>query len=361
MPSNIEKVRVGFIGAGQISELHARAYEDNPTGRLVTVVDADASTAEQKANLYGCDRWYVDYREMLADPEIDAVEILLPHHLHLPVTLDALSAGKHVSLQKPMAMTASEADQMIAAAADSNRLFRIFENFRSYEPFIRAKRMIENGDIGTPVSIHVKVTQGRGIGGWTQPKAAKAWRFDPEQGGGPPSIFDHGYHITSIVLFLMGRVEKVHAMMNTDQAGTSGFVGSPSIISWKHEGSDIFGSWESVKAPNLLIATRYYPGDEWVQVTGERGVLIVTRCSANLFNEAPVIIYRDREVQRLTDMETDWGASFEEGGKEFTRAIVEGFQPDLSGEEAKHCLLFALAAIKSGIEHRDVALSELDL
>jgi len=353
-------VRVGFIGAGQISELHARAYRDNPSGRLVAIVDADAYRAEKQAALYGCDRWYVDYREMLDDTEIDAVEILLPHHLHLPVTLDALGAGKHVSLQKPMAMSVSEADQMITAAENSGKLFRVFENFRSYEPFIRARTLIDDGAIGTPVAIRVKVTNGRGVGGWTQPDAARAWRYDPETGGGPPSIFDHGYHIASIVPFLMGHVEKVHTMTDSSKAGTSGFSGSPAIISWKHVGADIYGSWETVHAKDLTLNTHYYPGDEWVEVTGERGVLMVTRCSGNLYNEAPVILYRDGGAQRLTDMETDWGDSFEAGGKEFTRAIVEGFQPDLSGEEARHCLLFALAAIKSGIEHREVALAELD-
>ncbi len=355
-----EKVGVGFIGAGQISELHARAYRDNPTGRLVAVADIDPRVAEEKAKLYGAERWYTDYRELLEDESVDAVEVLVPHHLHLPVTLDSLRAGKHTSLQKPMALSADEADQMIAATSASGKLFRVFENFRSYEPFIVAKKMIDDGEIGEPLAIRVKVTGGRGVGGWIQPPPARAWRRDPETGGGPPAIFDHGYHITSIVPFLMGHVEKVHAMMNSDAAGTTGFSGSPAVVSWKHEGVDKYGSWEVVRAPELIVNTDYYGGDEWVEVTGERGVLMVTRCSANLYNEAPVMLARDGKVQRFTNMETDWGESFAAGGKEFTRAITEDFQPDLDGEEAKHCLLFALAAVKSGIEHREVALSELE-
>lgn len=353
------KVRVGFIGAGQISELHARAYRDSPTGRLVAIADRNAQVAEQQAARYGCDRYYSDYRELLDDREIDAVEILLPHHLHLPVTLDALAAGKHVSLQKPMALSVSEADQMIAAAKRSKQLFRVFENFRSYEPFVRAKSLIETGEIGEPLAIRVKATAGRGVGGWTQPVAAKAWRNDPETGGGPPAIFDHGYHITSIVTYLMGHVEKVHAMMDTDGAGTSGFTGEPAIVSWKHRGGHKYGSWEVIRSPALTIRTNFYPEDEWVEVTGERGVLMVTRCSGNLYDEAPVILHRDRESHRFADMEVDWASSFEAGGKEFTRAIVDGFQPDLDGEEAKHCLQFAIAAVKSGLEHREVAISEL--
>lgn len=354
------KVRVGFIGAGQISELHARAYRDNPTGHLVAIADNNAQVAEQNATRYGCDHFYTDYRELLANREIDAVEILLPHHLHLPVTLDALAAGKHVSLQKPMALSVSEADQMIAAASRSEQLFRVFENFRSYEPFVRAKALIENGEIGDPLAIRVKATSGRGVGGWVQPAAAKAWRYDEETGGGPPAIFDHGYHITSIVTYLMGHVEKVHAMMDTDAAGTPGFTGEPAIVSWKHEGGHRYGSWEVVRAPELTIRTGHYPEDEWVEVTGTRGVLMVTRCSGNLYDEAPVILHRDGGVRRFSDMQVEWSASFEAGGKEFTQAISEGFQPDLAGEEAKHCLQFALAAVRSGLEHREVVIAELD-
>ena len=158
MHSATEKVGVGFIGAGQISELHARAYQDNPTGRLVAVADSDPRVAEEKAKLYGAERWYTDYRDLLEDESVDAVEVLVPHHLHLPVTLDSLRAGKHTSLQKPMALTGDEADQMIAATSDSGKLFRVFENFRSYEPFIFAKKMIDNGEIGEGGALKADVT-----------------------------------------------------------------------------------------------------------------------------------------------------------------------------------------------------------
>lgn len=87
------KVRVGFIGVGQIAELHARGYVDNPSGELVAVADIDPAVAEARAAEWGIEEWYTDYRELLADPAIDAVEILLPHHLHLPVALEALEAG----------------------------------------------------------------------------------------------------------------------------------------------------------------------------------------------------------------------------------------------------------------------------
>ena len=100
----MSKINVGLIGAGQISELHAKGYEANPTGRLVALADANASVARERSQAFGVEKVYTDYRDLLADGTVDAVEILLPHHLHLPVTLDALAAGKHISLQKQMAL-----------------------------------------------------------------------------------------------------------------------------------------------------------------------------------------------------------------------------------------------------------------
>jgi len=354
----MEKINVGFIGAGQISELHALGYEDNPTGQLVALADANPKVAEQSAKAYGLTRWYPDYHELLADPQIEAVEILLPHHLHLQVTLDALKAGKHVSLQKPMALTLDEADQMITAADQANTLFRVFENFRMYEPYMRAKAMMDAGEIGEPLSIRVKTISGRGVGGWIQPEMAKAWRHAPETGGGPPAIIDHGYHLTSIVLFFMGHVERVHAMIDTRASGTPAYSGDPAMIIWKHTDGEKYGSWEITHAPDLMVRTNFYPGDEWLEVTGSRGILWVMRCSGDLLGEAPVILHRDGATHRYYDMETHWSDSFIRGAHEFTRSIQEGTQPDLDGREARHALAFSLAAMESGLERREVSLED---
>ncbi|MBI4305955.1 MAG: Gfo/Idh/MocA family oxidoreductase, partial [Chloroflexi bacterium] len=83
----MSKVRVGFIGAGRIADLHALAYVNNPTGELHAVADAAPGRAKARAVQWGAKKSYADYRELLADPEVDAVEVILPHHLHLPATL----------------------------------------------------------------------------------------------------------------------------------------------------------------------------------------------------------------------------------------------------------------------------------
>ena len=77
---------------------------------------------------------YVDYQKLLADSDVDLVELLVPHHLHAEMTVAACQAGKHVSVQKPMALTSAEADRMILAAEQAGVTLRIFENFVHYAP-----------------------------------------------------------------------------------------------------------------------------------------------------------------------------------------------------------------------------------
>ncbi len=354
----MSKVRVGFIGAGRISTVHALAYEDSPSGDLVAVADRDEALAKEKASEWGCDAVFADHQELLASPDIDAVEILLPHNLHLPVTLDALEAGKHVSLQKPMCLNMDEARQIVDAAERANVTFRMVENYRTYQPYERAKVMLEQGEIGDPIGMRVKTVHGKGRGGWQIPSTAVGWREDPVQSGGFNSLHDYGAHITSIIPFFLGEVEKVHAMADLS-AGVDRFTGSRSVITWKQARSEVYGTWDMNESDQFVIDTDYYPVDEWVEITGTQGILWMTRCTAKMTDLPPLMMFKDGKTHSYDDMETDWGDSFRRAGHEFTDGIVNGTQPQLTATEAAHTLAISLAAARSAVEHREVAIDEL--
>ncbi|HIF13685.1 MAG TPA: Gfo/Idh/MocA family oxidoreductase [Dehalococcoidia bacterium] len=350
------RVKVGFIGAGTISSLHELGYHDNETGELYAIADPAPGLAQSRKEQWGVQKAYIDYKDLLGDPSVDAVEILLPHHLHLPITLEALSAGKHVSLQKPMAISMDEGRQIAAAAAGSDKVFRVVENYRTYEPYMQAKAMIEAGDIGDLITIRVMMIRGKGQGGIDTPPSAQAWRDNLALGGPAQSMLDYGYHVTSIVTYFMGKIDKVNAMSDLD--GPEGFTGIPAVISWRHTGGQ-YGNWNMVTAPNMMVRTKYYPLDEWIEITGTRGIIWINRCTGDLLGKPPVEMYRDGEIRSYSDMETDWGDSFRVAAHNFTDAIVNGTQPDMDGKEAVHALAFALGAIKSASEGRDVKLAEL--
>ena len=353
-----EKLNVGFIGAGGISRMHALGYKQNPHATLKSIADLRPDVAQARAEEYGAAEWCTDYRELLSDPDLDAVEILLPHDLHLPVTLEALAAGKHVSLQKPMTRTLEEADQIVSAVAESRVAFRVFENFRSYQPYIRIKEMIDAGEIGDLVSMRYKVIRGEGVGGYDVPAEARAWRFDEEIGGGLPQILDHGYHVASLIEYYFGPVARIHAM--TGAGGESPDIEACYFITWESADGK-FGAWENVLAPDLRIATDYYSEDDWMEITGTRGILVSTRCTGKLLDEAPVILYRDGKTRRFDDMETHWGHSFRDGAHDFASAVIEGRQPDLDAGLARSVLDICLSAIRSVHTRSEVQINPLKL
>ena len=110
--SEAEPLRVGFLGCGRIADLQCLGYLEHPRAEIVAVCDVDEASARRRADAWGAPRVYADLERMLADPEIDAVDILTPHHLHEAHATAALEAGKHVSLQKPPTRTLAEFDRL---------------------------------------------------------------------------------------------------------------------------------------------------------------------------------------------------------------------------------------------------------
>jgi predicted dehydrogenase len=360
----MSKVRVGFIGAGRIADLHARGYENNPTGTLFAVADSSPGRAESRAAEWNAEKSYEDYREMLADPDVDAVEILLHHFLHKDVAIAALEAGKHVSLQKPMGMNLSEADAIFRSADKADVVFRVFDNFLSYEPFRVAKRMIDDGEIGNPLTFRINVVTGKGVGGWEVHEEAEVWRSDPAQSGGTNAILDLGAHMAASIYYFMGPVERVHSFSDLSVTRGSRHSGSPAMITFKFkdasDGIQRFGSWAITDAPDLEIPTDYYSDDEMIEIIGTKGIIWVNRCSSKLLDAPPVSLLRDGQTRHFDDMDVDWGNSFRLGGEEFTDAIAHGSKIDMSAELARSVLSFQMATIASGSEHREVSVSELD-
>ena len=355
----MSKLRVGFIGCGRISDLHALAYKDNPDAEIYAVCDTQEETARRRAEEWGAARWCTDYREVLADEAVEAVEILTPHHLHAEMTLAALEAGKHISLQKPVAVNLTEADAMIAAAQRSGRLFRVCENFRYYPPYVKARELMDEGAIGEPLSIRVKVLDGSPQFGWRVPAEAWRWRLTEGECGGGPAIFDHGYHIFSIVLHFLGAVQKVFAWIERVEVGPGLLLDSPAMIMWKHREGIRYGSWESVASPELMIRSKYYANEEFIDITGSKGIIWLNRCSGTMLEGPALVLYRDGETRAFHALETDWASSFVRAGQDFVAAVREGRQCSLTGSEAREVLQFSLAAHRSAREGREVRVEEI--
>lgn len=345
----MDQLRVGFIGAGRISDLHALEYLANPRACIVAVCDVNASIARERGLKWGVpeSRIFTDYHALLALPEVDMVEILLPHHLHYQATLDAAAAGKHISLQKPMALTVQQADAMIAAAKQAGVIFKVFENFVFYPPVQRAKALIDAGEIGEPLTIRIKSNTCTSPNEWEVPGTALAWRFTPEQCGGGPLVFDDGHHKFALAWFFMGGIaEAVHAWIGATEIAPGFVLDAPAIVSWKFA-RNRYGSLEVVRSPEMVIDTHHYAQDDRIEITGTKGVLWVTRGHGKMMDVPPVILYRDRQVHTFADMPVGWEHSFINSTRHFIDAYFQGEPPCLTAEEGREILRFALAAQES--------------
>jgi len=348
-------VRIGLVGVGRIADLHAGAYAKDERAVLAAVCDANEQTARTRAGEWGVDKVYADYAGLLADPDVDAVEILTPSRLHAEMTYQAAAAGKHVSVQKPMALSVADGLEMVRACEAAGLVFKVCENYVFYPPLVKARELIEAGAIGTPLNIGMRMI-GAAQGGWPIAPEAWQWRLEEAQLAGGPQTFDHGHHMFSSGWYLLGRIDKIHAWINHIDA----VVDSPATLHWNHVGGLAQGSVQFVMCPQMAIPNPYYSNDEWFEVVGTSGILWVNQCTASLrSDQPPVVLYADGEFTPFEDMETDWAAGFDGALRNFVDAIIGEAAPMLSGEEGVEILAYDLAGQRSHQLERPVYIEEM--
>ena len=198
------RVRVGVIGLG-VGRHHVYGYATCEQAELIAVCDLDASRIDQLSQDVE-QRWGVrievphtfnDYHDMLAMGELDAVSVALPNWLHAPVALDALRAGKHVLVEKPMALNAQEAQQMREAAEELDLRLMVHFNYRFTPAAQMMKRYVESGKVGDVYFARTGWHRNRGI-----PKFGSWFGQKTKAGGGP--LIDLGVHRLDLALWLMG-------------------------------------------------------------------------------------------------------------------------------------------------------------
>ena len=145
-----EKTKVGVIGVGQIGKRHVAAYAEMPDVEIVALADLDQNEVQRVAAEYGVKQTFGSFRELLALPEIQAVDVCLHNNFHAPVSIAAMEAGKEVFCEKPMAGTYADALTMRAAAERLGRRLAI-QNVMLFSPEVKAaRRLIDAGQIGRP-------------------------------------------------------------------------------------------------------------------------------------------------------------------------------------------------------------------
>jgi predicted dehydrogenase len=187
-------LKVGVIGAGSFGEKRAAAVQSSSNGKLIGIADADITRAKAVSAKLGVQHYRVD--ELLGEAHIDVVIICVPNKFHAPVTIAALSAGKHVLCEKPLARNAAEACRMVKAAEDSGMFLKTGANHRYFASVQQAFDIAKSGYIGEVISFNGRI-------GNDGERLKNSWFWDADVSGGG-TMLDNGCHLLDIARWFMG-------------------------------------------------------------------------------------------------------------------------------------------------------------
>lgn len=199
---------IAVIGSGAIADQHLGALREIPQAALVGVYSRSADKAKKVGEREKC-RWTTDYRELLKDPAVDLVDIVTSSGSHASITREALDAGKHVLVEKPMAMTSAEADQLIALARSKGLTLGVVSQRRFEDQHEAVKRVLDSGGLGKLLLVEVSCPYYRDQAYYD----SADWRGKIATDGG--AIMNQGIHSVDLMLWFAGPAKTVSGRIAT--------------------------------------------------------------------------------------------------------------------------------------------------
>jgi predicted dehydrogenase len=336
-----QKLKLGIIGMGRVAMAHADATKElKEQVKLVAIAELRAERAKEMAELLGVKKVYSDYRELLKNPEIEAVIICLPNHLHHPICMEAARAGKHILVEKPMCMNLAEADEMISEANKHAITLMVGQSRR----FSLAMQEIFNriDEIGQPFRIDIAF-----LVHFHQPPTD--WWKSSEKAGGLVSLLQ-GSHSVDTVLWLLKKVPSSVVAVSQSQNSL-----------WEGEDeADIILNFNTGELASIHLSLNVSPYLHELLISGPKG-------SIRLFEyptEKTYGFYYRLELNGKTILEGEQIPSLYTNQLcEFVEAIRENRVPIASGQEVRNTMLVLDAIRKSQKEEKIISIScseELD-
>lgn len=344
----MSKVKVGIIGSQFEADIHAASFQIMPEeAEVVAVASPTAGHAAELARRYGIPRVFRDYREMLAEPDIELVTITAPNSLHRQMTCDAARAGKHVVCEKPLAMTLAEADEMIDACRRAGVLLLYAEELFFTPKYVKAKEMADQGAFG---KVHLVKQSEKHFG------PHSAWFWDVDRSGGGVWM-DMGCHGVAFCYWFLGRprIESVYCQMGT-YVHRDKTQGEDEVIAILEFSGGALGVVENSWA-------RRGGMDDRIEVYGDAGV---TYGNLHMGNALPT--YSERgygyAVEKAPStsgwsypvFEELWNYGFPQEMRHFARCVRGKESPQATGEDGRVVLEALCAGYASAGRGSKVAL-----
>ncbi len=192
----MDKVKFAIIGLGIFGEKRLiPGFSKAQNAELVAIYKRDLSSARQKAKQFNIPRAYDAISNLLADKEIEAVFIATPNNLHLPQTLQAAAAGKHVIVEKPMALSVGECEQMIGACRKAGVHLMVGQSQRFLNVVQRTREIVQSGELGKVIFANTHYT-------FHVERSPRTWVWDKAVAGGGP-VFDLGVHCIDLMRYVL--------------------------------------------------------------------------------------------------------------------------------------------------------------
>lgn len=266
-------IKTGIIGTGFIGPAHVEALRRLGTVEVVAVAERDDELAQAKAKELNIPKPYGDYRQLLADPEVQVVHNCTPNHLHFGVNKDILAAGKHIISEKPLAMTSTESRELVQLAEKAGVVHAINFNYR-YMPLIQQARLMcqATDDVGRVLAVHGSYLQD-----WLHQETDWNWRLVPELSGDSRAIADIGSHWCDLIQFITGlKIVRVMADLVTIHPVRK----RPKVEVATYSGKELApADYEDVE-----IHTEDYASVLLEFDSGMHGVMTVNQCAAGRKN-----------------------------------------------------------------------------
>jgi myo-inositol 2-dehydrogenase/D-chiro-inositol 1-dehydrogenase/scyllo-inositol 2-dehydrogenase (NAD+) len=341
-------LRICLVGAGRAGKVHANSIANYiPSARLGAIVDAVPETRQQVGASYGIETGgqFASLEDALQSADFDAVVITTPTFTHAALAKMAAGAGKHVFLEKPMALNLVECDAIIQAAQKASVLLQL-GFMRRFDPeFTAAASRIEAGEIGQPMMVK-SLTHGPGL--------PPAWARDLDRSNG--MLAEVNSHDWDCTRWLMGsNYERVYTE-TANFKGAANKVDTPNfydnvLVTIKFEN----GGLGSISG----VCPCGYGYDARVEIIGEKGILQI----GELQGQA-VVICTNRDLGLITPIYRTWPERFAWAYinelRHFVDCIQKGAVPKAGGAEGRWAVAGVLAATKSFLEQRPIYLKEVN-
>ena len=292
-----DTIGVGLIGTGYMGKCHALAWTgvkavfgNGPRPRLVHLAEVDASLAAQRADEFGFARSTGDWRELIADPEVEVVSVTTPNSFHAEMAIAALEAGKHVWCEKPMAVHLADAERMSAAARASGKVAALGYNYIQ-NPLVRQiNTILRDGTIGKVNHVRLEMDEDF----MADPEAPFYWKNETAAGYG--AIDDFGVHPLSLLQVLFGLPSRVFANLSKPYPDRPTREGERRPVENWDIGSILFELGPEISGVMALSRTAWgRKGRIALQIFGSKGAIVYDQ---ERFNELQLYVTADKPTEQ---------------------------------------------------------------